>query len=145
MSIQLEQDERGYLEQLVRRPMKPTRRQKANALLRLAEGDTPEKAAQHAESRKRRSSRWPPGTPRADWPASVWAASRRLSSAWCGPASGFRNTTCVTGRRWGPLRRSLATTADQTIYVDGVVADETPATSRSGRHDRPTAQKCRSC
>jgi anaerobic selenocysteine-containing dehydrogenase len=48
MSIQLEQDERGYLEQLVRRPMKPTRRQKANALLRLAEGDTPEKAAQHA-------------------------------------------------------------------------------------------------
>ena len=48
MSIQLSQDERDHLEQLARRKMKPTRRQKAIALLRLAEGDTPEKAALYA-------------------------------------------------------------------------------------------------
>ncbi len=48
MSIQLEQDERTYLERIVRRPKRPTRRQKALALLRLAEGDTPERAAEHA-------------------------------------------------------------------------------------------------
>ena len=45
MSIQLSPEQRDYLEQLARGRIEPTRRQKALALLRLAEGDTPEKAA----------------------------------------------------------------------------------------------------
>jgi hypothetical protein len=48
MSIQLSPEQRGHLEQLARRRSKPTRRQKAIALLRLAEGDPPEKAAECA-------------------------------------------------------------------------------------------------
>ncbi len=48
MSIQLSPEQRGYLEQLARRRLKPTRRQKAIALLRLAEGDPTEKAAECA-------------------------------------------------------------------------------------------------
>jgi hypothetical protein len=48
MSIQLSPEQRDYLERLARGRIRPTRRQKALALLRLAEGDTPEKAAQYA-------------------------------------------------------------------------------------------------
>ncbi len=52
MSIQFSQDDRDYLQQLAQRRMKPTSRQKAIALLRLAEGDTPERAAQRAGIKK---------------------------------------------------------------------------------------------
>ncbi len=48
MPIQLTQEQRGYLEQLARGKIGPTRRQKAIALLHLAEGETPEKAAGRA-------------------------------------------------------------------------------------------------
>lgn len=48
MSIQLSPEQRGYLERLARGRIKPTRRQKAIALLRLAEGDTSEGAARCA-------------------------------------------------------------------------------------------------
>jgi hypothetical protein len=48
MSIQVSQEQRGYLEQVVRGRTKPTRREMAIALLRLAEGDSAEQAAQHA-------------------------------------------------------------------------------------------------
>lgn len=52
MSIQLSPEQRGYLEQLARGKIRPTRRQKAIALLHLAEGDSPEKAAQCAGIQK---------------------------------------------------------------------------------------------
>ena len=126
MSIQLEEDERGYLEQLVRRPMKPTRRQKANALLRLAEGDTPEKAAQHA------------GIPKEEVES---LATRYAESGLAGvglggklktlvrlvrPGVGVQEYYLLNGATLGDLlRRPHAMTADQTIYVDDVVADET--------------------
>lgn len=45
MSIEFSQEQRGFLEQLAQVKIKPTRRQKAIALPRLAEGDPPEKAA----------------------------------------------------------------------------------------------------
>lgn len=48
MTIQLSPEQRSYLERLARGRIKPTRRQKALALLRLAEGDTPERAAECA-------------------------------------------------------------------------------------------------
>ena len=48
MSIQLSPDERDYLKRLASRRMKPTRRQEAIALLRLAEGLPPERVADHA-------------------------------------------------------------------------------------------------
>lgn len=48
MSIQLNDEERASLERRANAPMKPSRRQKALALLRLAEGRTPRDAAEHA-------------------------------------------------------------------------------------------------
>jgi hypothetical protein len=44
----LSPEQRAYLERLARGPIKPTPLQKALALLRLAEGDTPEIAARRA-------------------------------------------------------------------------------------------------
>ena len=46
--IHLTEEDRASLEKLQERPMKPTRRQKAIALLRLADGQTASKAAMHA-------------------------------------------------------------------------------------------------
>lgn len=48
MAIELTQDERNYLKQFVQRKMEPTRRQKAIALLDLADGKTPAEAARCA-------------------------------------------------------------------------------------------------
>ncbi len=48
MSIHLNEEDRAILEQLEKRRMRPTRRQKAIALLRLAAGLTPAEAAKHA-------------------------------------------------------------------------------------------------
>jgi hypothetical protein len=45
MSIQLSPEQRTYLERLARGRIEPTPQQKALALLRLAEGDTPDMAA----------------------------------------------------------------------------------------------------
>jgi hypothetical protein len=48
MSLDLSEEDRANLERLERRRMKPTRRQKAIALLRLAAGLSPAEAAKHA-------------------------------------------------------------------------------------------------
>jgi hypothetical protein len=48
MSIQLSPEQRTYLERLARSRTKPTPQQKALALLRLAEGESPEMAARSA-------------------------------------------------------------------------------------------------
>lgn len=125
MSIQLEQDERNYLEQIVGRPMKPTRRQKALALLRLAEGDTPEQAAEHA------------GISKEDVSA---LASRFIKSRLAGVGLNGKPKTLVHLVRTGLgvrkyhlsngvtladlLRRSKTTTVSRTVYVDGLPADE---------------------
>jgi hypothetical protein len=126
MSIQLEQDERDYLERIVRRPMKPTRRQKALALLRLAEGDMPEQAAQHA------------GIPIEEVAA---LASEFIESGLAGvgldgkpktlvrlvrPGLGVRKYYLSNGVTLADfLRRSKTTTAGQAVYVDGLLAEET--------------------
>lgn len=52
MSIQLSPEQRAYLERVARGRTEPTPRQKALALLRLAEGDTPDTAAQCAGIQK---------------------------------------------------------------------------------------------
>ncbi len=126
MSIQLEQDERGYLEQLVRRPMKPTRRQKANALLRLAEGDTPEKAAQHAGISKEEVESLATRYAESGLAGVGLGGKPKALVRLVRPGVGVQEYHLRNGATLGDLlRRSLATTADQTIYVDGVVADET--------------------
>jgi hypothetical protein len=48
MSIHLNEEDRACLERIKRGQMKPARRQKAIALLRLAAGLSPAKAAKHA-------------------------------------------------------------------------------------------------
>ncbi len=52
MPIRLSPEQRTYLERLARGRIEPTPRQKALALLRLAEGDTPEMAARCAGIQK---------------------------------------------------------------------------------------------
>jgi hypothetical protein len=124
MSIRLSEGERDHLEQLARRRMKPTRRQKAIALLRLAEGDAPEEAAQHA------------GLPKEDVAALASQFSKQgLAGVGLGSKSEIRVRLVrpgVGGQRFNLpngatladlLHRSAATTVNQAIYVDGVLAE----------------------
>jgi Homeodomain-like domain len=125
MSIQLGQEERGYLEQLVRRPMKPTRRQKANALLRLAEGDTPEKAAQYAGIPKEAVETLVTRFAESGLAGIGLSVKPRSLIRLVRPGFGVQKYYLLNGTTLGDLlRRSHAMTADQTAYVDGVVADE---------------------
>jgi hypothetical protein len=126
MSIQLSHDERDYLEQLAQRKMKPTRRQKAIALLRLAGGDPPEKAAQVA------------GIPMEDVAA---LASQFSEQGLAGVGLGAKSAIRVSLVRPGIgvqkydlqngatladlLSQSGTTTTDQIVYVDGVLAEGT--------------------
>lgn len=125
MTIQLNQDERDYLEQFVRRKMKPTRRQKAIALLRLAEGDSPEQAAQHA------------GIPKEDVTALAngFDDSRLAGVGLRGkpkrrvrlvrPGVGVQEYYLLNGVTLADLLRQSRTTREgQVIYVDGVPADD---------------------
>jgi hypothetical protein len=125
MSIQLDRDERSYLERLVGRPKKPTRRQKALALLRLAEGDTPEQAAEHV------------GIPAEDVAA---LASKFVENRLAGvgldgkprtlvrlvrPGLGVREYHLLNGVTLADLlRRSRTTTVDQSVFVDGLPAED---------------------
>ena len=124
MSIRLSDGERDHLEQLARRKMKPTRRQKAIALLRLAEGDAPEKAAQDA------------GIPKEDVAALASQFSEQgLAGVGLGgkseirvrlvrPGIGVQKYDLQNGATLADLlRRSEATTVNQAIYVDGVLAE----------------------
>jgi hypothetical protein len=132
MSIRLSQDERHYLEQLAGRQMKPTRRQKAIALLRLGEGGPPEEVAQDA------------GIPKEDVAA---LASQFSEQGLAGVGLGEKSEIRVTLVRPGIgvqkyrlpkgatiadlLRRAEATTTNQAICADGVQVEGT-VTLRDG-------------
>jgi hypothetical protein len=125
MSIHLSDEDRASLEGLERGRMKPTRRQKAIALLRLAEGLSPGEAAKHA------------GIPKEDVEA---LANGFAEAGLAGVGLGGRPKTRVRLVRPGAgaqeyhlpneatladlLRRSRAATAGQAVYVDGVPAEE---------------------
>ncbi|MBV8309030.1 MAG: hypothetical protein JO344_01400 [Planctomycetaceae bacterium] len=126
MSIHLNDEDRANLERLEKRRMKPTRRQKAIALLRLAEGLTSSEAAMHA------------GIAREEVEA-VAAEFARSGMAGVGlveksktlvrlvrPGVGVQRYRLRKGATLADLvRRSKATTTFQAVYLDGVLAEET--------------------
>ena len=126
MSIHLNDEDRANLERLEKRRMKPTRRQKAIALLRLAEGLTARQAAIHA------------GIPSEEVEA---LAAEFAESGMAGvglvekskilvrlvrPGVGVQRYRLRKGATLADLlRKSKATTTCQAVYLDGVLAEET--------------------
>lgn len=128
MSIHLSEKDQADLERLEKSRMKPTRRQKAVALLRLAEGLSPAKAAEHA------------GIPKSE----VEALAARFAEGGLAavglsgepknvvrlvrPGVGAQKYRLPRGATLGDLLRlSGATTANQVVVLDDVSADqETP-------------------
>jgi hypothetical protein len=125
MSIHLSAEDRTCLERLENRPMKPTRRQKAIALLRLDEGQSPAQAAEYA------------GISREEVEALAASfAEGGLAGLGLGAKPGVLVRVVRPGIRAKKYRlpegatltellhRSGATTVDQVVYVDGVMAEE---------------------
>jgi hypothetical protein len=124
MPIQLSQDERAFLEQFVR-SYKPTKRQKANALLGLAAGESPETVAMRVGILKEVVTE-----------LAALFAERGLA----GVGLSKRPEIVVTLARAGGdprkyrlpegstladlLSRSGTTTREQTVFVDDVIPEE---------------------
>jgi hypothetical protein len=125
MSIHLNKEDRANLERLEKGRMKPTRRQKAIALLRLAAGMSPAEAARHA------------GIPKKEVEA---LATGFVERGLAGVGLGGKPKTLVRLVRLGVgvqkydlpkgatladlLHRSQVATTNQGIYVDGLPAED---------------------
>jgi hypothetical protein len=126
MSIQLSQDERDYLEQPANRKPKPTRRQKAIALLRLAEGDPPEKAAEHAGIKKEDVAALASQFSEQGLAGVGLNGTSTIRVRLVQPGVGVQEYDLPKGATLADLlRRSKTTAMNQAIYVDGVPAEET--------------------
>jgi hypothetical protein len=126
VSIHLNEEDRADLERLEKGRMKPTRRQKAIALLRLAAGLPPADAAKHA------------GIPKEEVEAlAIGFAEGGLSGVGLGgkPQNLVRLVRLGVGvqKYYLPkgatlsdlLHQTEATTINQTLFVDGVMAEAT--------------------
>ena len=126
MSIQLTEDERDYLEQLARRPPKPTRRQKAIALLRLAAGDPPEEAARHAGMGKEDIAALASQFSDQGLVGVGLGGTPRILVRLVQPGVGTQRYDLPKGATLADLlRQSRATAINQAVYVDGVPAERT--------------------
>ena len=124
--LTLSREERDYLERLARRRIRPTRRQKAIALLRLAEGLTEEEAAEHAGIRKKEvaelaarfAERGLTGVELLEKPE-VRVRLVRLGV-------GIQTYRLARGSTLSDLLRQVgANKTNQVIYLDDVIAEET--------------------
>jgi hypothetical protein len=131
MTIHLSEEDRANLERLEKDRMKPTRRQKAIALLRLAVGMSPAKTSEHA------------GISKAEVEAlAAQFAESGLTGVGLGgkpknvvrlvrPGVGVRTYRLQQGATLADLlRRAAATATNQVIFIDGVLAAD------RGRHCR---------
>ncbi|MGO9463753.1 MAG: hypothetical protein ACLQIB_48730 [Isosphaeraceae bacterium] len=126
MSIHLSEDDRACLEQLEKRPMKPTRRQKAIALLRLDEGRSPAEAAQYAGISRERVEALATGFAESGLAGVGLGAKSKTLVRLVRPGVGVQKFCLPRGATLAELlRQSDATTTDQAVYVDGVWTDET--------------------
>jgi hypothetical protein len=126
MSIHLGEEDRARLKRLEERPMKPTRRQKAIALLRLEEGLSPAKAAMHAGISKEEVEALATGFAESGLAGVGLGARPNNQVHLIRPGLGAQKYGLPTGATLAELlRRSGAATTDQAIYVDGVMAEET--------------------
>jgi hypothetical protein len=126
MSIQLSQDERVHLEQLAGGQPKPTRRQKAIALLRLAAGDPPEEAAQHAGIKKEDVAALASLFSEQGLAGVGLGGTPRIRVRLVRPGVGAQKYDLPKGATLEDLlRESEATAMNQAVYVDGVLAEGT--------------------
>jgi hypothetical protein len=125
MSIHLSEEDRARLERLEAGPMKPTRRQKAMALLRLDEGLSPAQAAEHSGISKEQVEALAAGFARAGLAGVGLDASSKNLVHLIRPGIGVQKFRLRAGATVAELlRRSRASTTDQAVYVDGIVAEE---------------------
>jgi hypothetical protein len=126
MSIQLTEDERDYLEQLAQRPPKPTRRQKAIALLRLAAGDPPEEAARHAGIGKEEIAALASQFSDQGLVGVGLGGTPRILVRLVQPGVGTQRYDLPNGATLADLlRQSRAMAINRVAYVDGVPAEGT--------------------
>lgn len=125
MSIHLSEEDRICLKRLEERPMKPTRRQKAIALLRLDEGKSPAEAAEHAGIPKEQVEALAAGFAESGLAGVGLNAQSKILVTIVQPGLGAQEYALPKGTTLADLlRRHGATTADQVVYVDGFVVEE---------------------
>jgi len=126
MSIHLTEDDRACLEQLEKGPMKPTRRQKAIALLRLDAGLSAADAAQHAGISREQVEALATGFAESGLAGVGLGAKPKTLVRLVRPGVGAQKYCLPKGATLAELlRQSEATTTNQAVYVDGVRAEET--------------------
>jgi sulfur carrier protein ThiS len=125
MSIHLSEDDRNCLERLANRPMRPTRRQKAVALLDLGEGQSPARAAEHAGIPKGHVEALAAGFADGGLAGIGLDARPSLVVRLVRPGVRARTYRLPEGVTLAELlHRSGAATTGQVVYVDGVAAGE---------------------
>ncbi len=132
MSIELNHEDRAKLERLEERRMKPTRRQKGFALLRLAEGLTSKQAAMHSGISKEEVEALAAQFAESGLVGVGLAGRPRTLVRLVRPGVGVREYHLENGATLGDLlRRSKAPMMRQVAYVDGASAEES-TTLRDG-------------
>ena len=125
MSIHLSDEDRDRLERLEKRPMKPLPRQKASALLRLAEGLSPADAAMHAGLSREQVEALAIGFAEGGLTGVGLDAKPRVRVQLVRPGVRTQKYCLPDGATLSELlRRSGVTTTNQAVYVDGVIAGE---------------------
>jgi hypothetical protein len=126
MSIHLNEEDRANLERLEKGRMKPTRRQKAIALLRLAAGLPAAEVAEHAGIPKEEIEALATGFAESGLAGVGLGGKPKTLVRLVRPGVGVQKYCLPNGATLADLlRRSEATTTNQAVYVDGVVAEET--------------------
>jgi hypothetical protein len=126
MSIHLSDEERASLEGRVNTPIKPTRRQKAIALLRLAEGLSPAKAAEHAGISKEVVEELAVNVAKVGLAGVGLGAKPKTLARLVRPGFRAKKFYLSNGATVGDLlHRSEATTTNHVVYVDGEIVEET--------------------
>jgi len=125
MSIHLNDEDRANLERLEKRRMKSTRRQKAIALLRLAEGLTSRQAAMHAGISKEEVEALAVEFAESGLAGVGLVGKSKTLVQLVRPGVGVQGYHLENGATLGDLlRRSKATITGQAAYIDGVSAEE---------------------
>lgn len=126
MSIHLSDEDRANLERLEKRRMKPARRQKAIALLRLAEGLTSRQAAMHAGISNEEVEALAVEFAESGLAGVGLVGKSKTLVQLVRPGVGVQGYHLVNGATLGDLlRRSKASIKGKAAFIDGVPAEET--------------------
>ncbi len=157
MAIELSQDERACLEQFVR-PYKPTKRQKAQALLALAGGESPETVAMRVGISKESVSELATQFAERGLAGIGLAKKPEVVVTLIRAGVGARKYRLPEGSTLEELiSRSGAATARQTVSVDGIIPEKplplqngavvviapAPGNAAGGEHPHPAVPSLR--